>query len=153
VKISDLKPAKNSRKRPTRVGRGHGSGLGKTSGKGHKGQKARSGGAKGPYFEGGQMPLQRRLPKRGFRNEPFKKVYAIINLNTISKLNITDVTPEELFKRKVLKGAVKRVKVLGTGSLEGPIRIKAHAFSASAIEKIKSSGGSYEVIEEYKPKK
>ncbi len=153
MKISDLKPASNSRKRPTRVGRGHGSGLGKTSGKGHKGQKARSGGAKGPYFEGGQMPLQRRLPKRGFRNEPFKKVYAIINLNTISKLNISDVTPEELYKRKVFKRSETKIKVLGTGNLERPINIKAHAFSASAIEKIKSSGGSYEIIEEYRPKK
>lgn len=147
MKISDLKPAKNSRPKSFRVGRGRGSGLGKTAGKGHKGQKARSGGAKGPYFEGGQMPLQRRLPKRGFKNEPFKKVYTVVNLSTISKLSIENITPEDLIAKGVIKRSEKLIKILGNGEITRPVHIKAHAFSESAIEKIKSAGGSYEILE------
>ncbi|MCX8027906.1 MAG: 50S ribosomal protein L15 [Thermodesulfovibrionales bacterium] len=146
MKISDLKPSENSKKKPVRIGRGRGSGLGKTSGKGHKGQKSRSGGTKGPGFEGGQMPLQRRLPKRGFKNEPFKKEYAIINLKTISDLGITDVTPEILKSMRVIKDLKDGLKVLGNGDLQRPVNIKAHSFSASAIQKIKSIGGTAEVI-------
>ncbi len=152
MKISDLKPAAKSRTRAVRVGRGPGSGLGKTSGKGHKGQKARSGGTKGPYFEGGQMPLQRRLPKRGFKNEPFKKVYRVINLNTLSNLDTNDINPAELFARGIIKKSEALIKVLGAGELKGPLNIKAHAFSASAIEKINAAGGTHEILKDYKTK-
>lgn len=147
MKIFELKPAKNSKKKPVRVGRGRGSGLGKTSGKGHKGQQSRSGGTKGPGFEGGQMPLQRRLPKRGFKNEPFKKEYCVINLKTISSLDINDITPEVLKSLRVVKDMKDGIKILGSGELQKPVNIKAHAFSESALQKIKSIGGTAEVIE------
>lgn len=147
MKIFELKPAKDSKKKPVRVGRGRGSGLGKTAGKGHKGQKSRSGGTKGPGFEGGQMPLQRRLPKRGFKNEPFKRQYCIINLKTISMLGITDISPDILKSMKVIKDLKDGLKVLGNGELEKPVNIKAHAFSASALQKIKSIGGTAEVLQ------
>ncbi|HIJ59070.1 MAG TPA: 50S ribosomal protein L15 [Nitrospirae bacterium] len=146
MKINDLKPAKNSKTKAIRVGRGDGSGLGKTSGKGHKGQKSRSGGTKGPYFEGGQMPLQRRLPKRGFKNLPFKKVYEIVNLSTIVKNELTEVTPEILLEKKIIKKLGAGLKILGNGELSKSINIKAHAFSKSAIEKITAAGGNYEII-------
>ncbi|MCX8069777.1 MAG: 50S ribosomal protein L15 [Thermodesulfovibrionales bacterium] len=153
MKIDDLKPAKNSKSKPVRVGRGDGSGIGKTSGKGHKGQKSRSGGTKGPYFEGGQMPLQRRLPKRGFKNYPFKKIFEIINLSTITKLGLSDVTPEILLAKRIIKKLNSGLKVLGNGELKDKVNIKAHAFSKSAIEKIKAVGGTYEIIKEEKTQK
>lgn len=153
MKINDLKPAKNSRRKSVRVGRGDGSGLGKTSGKGHKGQKSRSGGTKGPYFEGGQMPLQRRLPKRGFKNMPFKKVYEIVNLSTIVKHGLTEVTPEILLQKKIIKKINAGLKILGQGELKTVVNIKAHAFSKSSIEKIIASGGKYEIIKEVKTQK
>ncbi len=124
-----------------------GSGHGKTSTKGHKGQKARSGGTKGPGFEGGQTTLQRRLPKRGFKNSPFKKEYAIINLADITKLAGIDViTPEVLLERKMIKDMKDGLKVLGTGDISKPLTIKAHAFSASALSKINAAGGKSEVL-------
>lgn len=147
MKIHDLAPAKGSRHKAKRIGRGMGSGHGKTSTKGHKGQKARSGGTKGPGFEGGQTTLHRRLPKRGFKNSPFKKEYAIINLADITKLAGIDViTPEVLLERKMIKDMKDGLKVLGTGDISKPLTIKAHAFSASALSKINAAGGKSEVL-------
>ena len=136
--------AKHSKKR---VGRGSGSGLGKTSGRGQKGQKARSGGSINPVFEGGQLPLYRRLPKRGFSNYPFKKEYAVINL---SDLNVfedgTVVTPALLKERGIVKKQLSGIKVLGEGQLEKKLTVQAHKFSKSAIDKINESGSKAEVI-------
>jgi large subunit ribosomal protein L15 len=147
MKIQDLTPAPGSTKKPKRVGRGMGSGHGKTATKGHKGQKARSGGTKGPSFEGGQTPLQRRLPKRGFKNYPFKIEYAVLNLSDLDKLAGVDViTPEILIEKKVVKNPKFGIKILGGGSISRPVTVEAHAFSESAIEKIKAAGGKAEVI-------
>ena len=136
--------AKHSKKR---VGRGSGSGLGKTSGRGQKGQQARSGGSINPVFEGGQLPLYRRLPKRGFSNYPFKKEYAVINL---SDLNVfedgTVVTPALLKERGIVKKQLSGIKVLGEGQLEKKLTVQAHKFSKSAIDKINESGSKAEVI-------
>jgi large subunit ribosomal protein L15 len=146
MKIEDFKPAPGSRKRTKRVGRGIGSGHGKTSCKGHKGQKARSGGTKGPGFEGGQMPMQRRLPKRGFKNR-FGIEYALINLGDLMKIEGLDViTAESLKERGILKDMKDGLKVLGEGEITRPLTIKADAFSASAIEKITAAGGKAEVL-------
>ncbi len=147
MRIEDLQPAHGSRSGKKRVGRGVGSGLGKTSGKGHKGQKARSGGSKGAGFEGGQMPLQRRLPKRGFRNYPFSREYAVINLKDLSKIGDLDVvTPEILHERGIVKDVKDGLKILGEGEIRKAITVKAHAFSSTAQEKITSAGGKAEVI-------
>lgn len=146
MRIEDLKPAEGSRKKVKRVGRGIGSGHGKTSCKGHKGQKARSGGGKGAGFEGGQMPLQRRLPKRGFKNH-FTKEYAIINLKDLNRVEGVDViTPDVLFEMGVIKKAKDGIKVLGDGELKRPITIKANLFSSTATAKIAAAGGKAEVI-------
>ncbi|GBE37203.1 50S ribosomal protein L15 [bacterium BMS3Bbin07] len=147
MKIDELKPDEGSKKKAKRVGRGPGSGHGKTSCKGHKGQKARSGGTKGPGFEGGQMPLQRRLPKRGFSNEPFRTEFAITNLKVLSNIEDADtITPELLLERGILKDIKDGLKILGDGELSRPLNIRAHAFSASATQKINASGGKAEVI-------
>ena len=147
LKLHTLRPAPGSKKRKKRVGRGEASGWGKTAGRGHKGQKARSGGGKGPYFEGGQMPLQRRLPKRGFRN-PNRKEYAIINVGDIPKFfrEGEEITPEILLKRKIVKKLKSGVKLLGTGEIKGAYTIKVHKASRRAIEKIEKAGGKVEVI-------
>jgi large subunit ribosomal protein L15 len=147
MKIHDLTPAENSKRKTKRIGRGPGSGHGKTSTKGHKGQKSRSGGTKGPAFEGGQTPLQRRLPKRGFKNRPFKKEYAVLNLKDLVKLgNLETITPEVLLQNKIIKDIKDGVKILGEGTIDRPITIKAHAFSSSAISKINAAGGKTEVL-------
>jgi large subunit ribosomal protein L15 len=143
MKLHDLSPAKGSRKSRRRVGRGPGSGAGKTAGRGHKGQKSRSGFSRRPGFEGGQMPLIRRVPKRGFNNE-FRTEYAVINVGRLSQLD-GEVTPERL----VELGWTKRgelVKILGQGDLETGLTVKAHQFSRTAREKIEQAGGSCEVI-------
>jgi large subunit ribosomal protein L15 len=146
MKIEEIKPAEGSRKRSKRVGRGVGSGHGKTACKGHKGQKARSGGTVGLGFEGGQMPLQRRLPKRGFRN-PFGVEFSIVNLDTINSLTGIDViTPELLREKKIVRDLKDGLKVLGDGKIERPVTVRATAFSASAAEKIAAAGGKAEVI-------
>jgi large subunit ribosomal protein L15 len=148
MKLHELSPAPGSRKERKRVGRGIGSGLGKTSGKGHKGQNARTGGGVRPGFEGGQMPLQRRLPKRGFTNI-FKKDFAIVNLEALNRFEAgTVVTPELLRETRLAKGGKDGIKVLGTGSIEKALTVKAHGFSQSAIEKITAAGGKVEVIGE-----
>lgn len=146
MKIQDIKPAQGSRRKNKRVGRGVGSGHGKTSCKGHKGQKARSGGTTGLGFEGGQMPLQRRLPKRGFKNH-FSVEYAVINLDKINGLQGIDVvTPEILVEKRIIRDMKDGLKVLGNGKIERPVRVVAAAFSASAAEKIAAAGGKAEVI-------
>lgn len=131
----------------TRRGRGPGSGLGKTSGKGHKGQNARSGGGVRPGFEGGQLPLFRRLPKRGFSNAKFKVEYATINVSDLN--NFEDgavITPELLKEMGILKKQLAGVKILGNGNLEKKLTVKANRFSKSAVEKIEKIGGKAEVI-------
>ncbi len=145
MRLSDLSPAPGSTKKPKRVGRGIGSGHGKTSCKGHKGQKARTGSGKGAGFEGGQMPLQRRLPKRGFTTI-FKKQHSIVNLKSLSELSETVITPEILLEKGLIKNIKDGVKILGDGELKGALTVKAHFFSASAKEKIISAGGSAEII-------
>ena len=147
MKIQDLTPAAGSTKKVKRVGRGMGSGHGKTATKGHKGQKARSGGTKGPSFEGGQTPLQRRLPKRGFKNYPFKREYAVLNLSDLEMLgDVAVITPEVLLERRIVKNPQGRNKGTWRRYIVRPVTIKAHAFSASAVEKIKAAGGKAEVI-------
>ncbi len=146
MKLSDLTPYPGSRKKRKRVGRGPGSGHGKTSCRGHKGQNSRSGGGVKPGFEGGQMPLQRRLPKRGFTNI-FQKQYAIVNLATLDKLTETDITPEFLVSEGVVKDMKDGIKILGQGEITKVISVKAHAFSNSAKEKITKAQGSVETIQ------
>ncbi len=146
MRLEDLRPAIGSKKAKKRVGRGPGSGHGKTACRGHKGQKARSGGAKGAGFEGGQMPLQRRLPKRGFKNYPFKKEYSIINLNELSKIGEDLITPEVIQRLGIVKDLKDGLKVLGEGEINRPVTIKANAFSKSALSKIEAAGGTAEVI-------
>ena len=146
MKIQDLRPARGSRKKRKIVGRGPGSGHGKTSTRGHKGQMSRSGSGRSPGFEGGQMPLIRKLPKRGFRRRP-RAGYSIVNLDIFSKLKKESlITPELLKERGVIKGSLNFLKILGKGEIKVPVHIKAHAFSKSAEEKIKAVGGKCEVI-------
>jgi large subunit ribosomal protein L15 len=146
MKLSELSPAPGSSKKRKRVGRGDGSGHGKTSCRGHKGQGARSGGGTRPGFEGGQMPLQRRLPKRGFHN-PFRVNMAIVNLDQLENFpEGSEVTPAALAERGLVSGKNRRVKILGDGALSKALTIKAHGFSAKAKEKIEASGGKVELI-------
>lgn len=149
MKLYDLRPNKGGGSRPKkRVGRGIGSGLGKTSGRGHKGQKARSGGGVRPGFEGGQMPLFRRVPKRGFTNI-FAKEYAIVNVEDLNRFpENTVVTPELLFEEGLVKKskAVDGIKILGDGDVKVKLTVQAHKFSKTAAEKIEAAGGKAEVI-------
>ena len=147
MKLHELRPSEGAFKTAKRVGRGVSSGSGKTSGKGHKGQNARSGGGVRPGFEGGQLPLFRRLPKKGFSNAMFKTVHAIVNLSDLEKFDDgAVVTPELLKEMGILKKQLSGVKVLGNGNLTKKLTVKANKFSASAIEKIESKGGKAEVI-------
>ncbi|MDD2400769.1 MAG: 50S ribosomal protein L15 [Clostridia bacterium] len=147
MKLHNLKSAEGSRDVSTRKGRGTGSGLGKTAGRGHKGQKARAGGGKGPYFEGGQTPLQRRLPKRGFTNI-FKSEYVIINLKQLEERfeDGTVVTPEVLVESGLIKNVRDGIRILGDGDITKALTVKAHGFSKAATEKIAAVGGQTEVI-------
>ena len=146
VSLSTLGPAKGSRKRKVRVGRGMGSKLGKTSGSGNKGQKSRRGYSRRRGFEGGQMPLHRRIPKRGFHN-PFGVKYAVINLEELNVFPEGEtVTPELLRAHGFIRSATDPIKVLGDGELKNKLTIHAHAFSASAKEKIAKVGGAFEVV-------
>ena len=146
MRLEELKPALGSRQKPKRVGRGPGSGLGKTSGKGHKGQLARSGGGKRPGFEGGQMPLTRRVPKRGFKN-PFRKEYAIINLGSLERFDGKEpVTPDALKAVGLIAGSATAIKILGEGEIKKALTIRAHKFSRSAVQKIQAHGGKAEVL-------
>lgn len=147
MKLHELKPNPGSTATKKRLGRGVGSGLGKTSGKGHKGQNARSGGGVRIGFEGGQTPLFRRLPKRGFSNARFKTEYATINVDDLNRFNDGDViTPELLKSTGLVKHQLCGIKILGNGDLEKKLTVKATKFSATAKEKIESMGGSIEVI-------
>jgi large subunit ribosomal protein L15 len=146
VSLSTLGPAKGSRHRKVRVGRGIGSKLGRTSGKGNKGQKSRRGYSRRRGFEGGQMPLHRRIPKRGFHN-PFGVQYSIVNLEELNVFPAGEtVTPELLRAHGFVRRATDPIKVLGDGELKTKLTIHAHAFSASAKEKIAKAGGTFEVV-------
>ncbi len=146
MKLHELKPAEGSRHERKRLGRGIGSGLGKTSGKGHKGQNARSGGGVRPGFEGGQNPLYRRLPKRGFNNIN-RKEYAVVSLDALNRFaEGTVVTPELLKETGVISALRDGVKVLANGELNVKLTVKAHKFSQTAQEKIAQVGGTAEVI-------
>jgi len=146
MKLHTISPAKGSKQKKKRVGRGPGSGLGKTAGRGHKGQKSRAGGFHKVGFEGGQMPLQRRLPKRGFHNI-FKKRYAILNLKQLATLGEATVSPELLLQRGVVKNLRDGLKILGEGELKQAMTVRAHHFSQSAREKIMKAGGTVELLE------
>ena len=142
MKLHELKPAEGSRKARNRVGRGIGSGNGKTAGRGHKGQNSRSGGGVRPGFEGGQNPLFRRLPKRGFTNIN-RKEYAIVNLDTLNRFEEgTEVTPALLIETGVVSNEKSGIKILGNGTLDKKLTVKAHKFSASAKEAIENAGGT-----------
>ena len=147
MKLHELSPAEGSVRESYRKGRGPGSGNGKTAGKGHKGQNARSGGGVRPGFEGGQLPLYRKLPKRGFNNSKFAKVYAIVNveaLNVFEDGAVIDL--EALLAKKIVRKAGDGLKVLGNGELTKKVTVKATIFSASAKEKIEAAGGKIEVV-------
>lgn len=147
MKLHELKNAAGSKHSKKRKARGIASGLGKTAGRGHKGQKARSGGGKGPYFEGGQTPLQRRLPKRGFSNAVFKKQIEIINLDVLDRFEAnTEITPELLKEAGLVKQVKDGVKILGNGEVNKPFVVKVNAISKTAQEKIEAAGGRVEVI-------
>lgn len=147
MRLHELKPAPGARSVRRRVGRGIGSGLGKTSGRGQKGQKSRSGGGKGPHFEGGQTPLQRRLPKRGFTNI-FRTVYNEVKLEALNRFEEgTVVTPEAMLEAGIVRRlGSDKIKVLGDGNIEKALTVQAHGFTKSAAAKIEAAGGKAEVI-------
>ena len=148
MSLHNLKPAKGSVRNRQRVGRGPGSGLGKTAGRGEKGQKSRSGFSRKPGFEGGQMPLHRRLPKRGFTNAPFRKEFATVNLGRLEVFEAgTIVTPELLVKQGLVKRLRDGLKVLADGELTTALTVHAHRFSGKAQERIASLGGRAELIQ------
>ena len=147
MKLHELSPAPGSVKNRFRKGRGLGSGNGKTAGKGHKGQNARAGGGVRPGFEGGQIPLYRRLPKRGFKNDYFRKDYAIVNLESLESFNDGDeITIEKLIKSGIVKKTLCGLKVLASGELTKKLTVKAAVFSESAKTRIESLGGKAEVV-------
>src|ERR1700724_1981520 len=143
--LSNLRAPKKANENKKRIGRGMGSGMGKTSTRGHKGQGSRSGSSLMRGFEGGQMPLHRRLPKRGFTNI-FRVEYVVVNLERLLELGVSEITPEVLKKAHITKRKSDRVKVLGEGELKTALTIQAHKFSKSAQEKITSAGGKFEVL-------
>jgi large subunit ribosomal protein L15 len=146
MKLHELAPPHGAKKRRKRIGRGPGSGHGKTATKGHKGLLARSGGGKRPGFEGGQMPLVRRLPKHGFTN-PFRQEYAVVNLKSLAGLDAADpITLEVLTRAGLIKRKHLPVKILGLGEVDRPMVVQAHRFSKSAEAKIRAAGGRAEVI-------
>jgi large subunit ribosomal protein L15 len=140
ARLESIKRPEGVTKSSKRVGRGPGSGVGKTAGRGHKGQKSRSGGSTKPWFEGGQMPLQRRLPKRGFR--PYRRVeYQVVNVRDLERVKGNEATPETMKAAGLIGSLRKPVKILGEGEIGRAINVKAHAFSRTAREKIEKSGG------------
>lgn len=146
MRLDGLAPQPGSRHRPIRRGRGIGSGRGKTATKGHKGQLARSGGGKGPGFEGGQQPLIRRAPKRGFR-APVRERWTVVSLERLAGLTGSgEITPERLRQAGVIKGRRARIKILGDGNVTTALTVAAHAFSASAKAKIEAAGGTVRVV-------
>ena len=146
MRLNDLAPEKGQRKKKKRVGRGVASGTGKTAGRGNKGQNARSGGGVRPGYEGGQMPIHRRLPKRGFKN-PFKKIFAIVNVQDLNRFEADSVIDEVAFiKSGLVKGDRDGIKILGNGDVEVPVTVRINKISASARQKIEAAGGKIEVI-------
>ena len=145
MNLSTIRAPRKAAEKRKRVGRGMGSGMGKTSTRGHKGQWSRSGARLLRGFEGGQMPLHRRIPKRGFKNI-FREEYAVVNLDRLEAVGETEITPEMLKKAGVIRSK-KRVKILGTGELKTALTVKAHKFSKTAQEKITKAGGKFEVLE------
>jgi large subunit ribosomal protein L15 len=146
MELSELKGAPGSRKKKRRIGRGPGSGRGKTCGRGHKGQKSRSGGKIPPWFEGGQMPLARRTPIKGFKN-PTRKVYEVINLRDLERSGLEgDVTVDVLRAAGVVTGSRKPVKVLAMGEVSRPLNLRVNAVSKKALEKIEAAGGTVELV-------
>ena len=148
MNLHDLYPAPGSKKKPKRLGQGIGSGTGKTAGKGHKGQKSRSGGGVRPGFEGGQMPLARRIPKRGFNNARFAVNYQIVNIESLCRVfeSNQEVTVKELLSTRLINNLKLPVKILARGEMDKPLVIKANAFSESAKNKIEAAGGKAEVV-------
>lgn len=145
IELHNLRPSKGSRKDRKRVGRGPGSGTGKTSGKGHKGQNSRSGGGVAAYFEGGQMPLQRRIPKRGFT--PLNRVeYQVVNVGRLDRVDGADVTPESLRACGLIRSLKKPVKLLAQGDVSGAYNVSVHKISEAAKSKIEGAGGSVTLI-------
>ncbi len=146
MKLENLCASPEAKKRKI-VGRGPGSGTGKTAGRGENGQKSRSGASISPWFEGGQTPLYRRVPKRGFNNKRFRTEYAVINLSDLNRFNDGDViTPEVLYEKGIVKKQLAGIKVLANGKLERKVTVRAHRFSTTAVTKIEESGGTAEVI-------
>ena len=146
MKLDSLKPSEGSRKNRKRIGRGHGSGLGKTSGRGHKGAGQRSGNKKRAWFEGGQMPLARRLPRRGFTNI-FKEKFQIVNISDLNKIKkILDIDPVVLKENGLIRSSLKPVKVLGVGDIDKKINVTATSFSNSAKNKIEKAGGTVTIL-------
>ena len=141
MKLDELKPAKGSTKNTKRLGRGPGTGWGRTSGRGNKGAGQRSGNKKRAWFEGGQMPLLRRLPKRGFSNYGFRKEFQIVNLSTLELLNVDKIDATILAENGVVKSAYRPIKILGDGEISKSIEVSANSFSKTAIEKIEKAGG------------
>jgi large subunit ribosomal protein L15 len=140
ITLANLKPAKGAVKKRKRVGRGTGSGYGKTAGKGMNGQKSRSGYSRKRGFEGGQMPLLRRVPKRGFTNV-FRKEYNIVNLDSIERSGLDEIKPEDFFEKRLVRNKRAKIKILGDGELKRKVKIHAHRFSKTALEKIEKVGG------------
>ena len=145
MKLGELKPAKGSTHSKKRVGRGHGSGLGRNAGRGDKGYHSRSGSKHRPWFEGGQMPLHRRVPKRGFSNFLFKKEYQIVNISDLDKIESELIDPSVMRENGLVKYALRPIKVLGNGELNKKVSVTASAFSSSATKKIEKKGGTVTV--------
>lgn len=143
--LGSLKPADGATKKRKRVGRGPGSGHGKTSCRGHKGQKARSGAKHRAWFEGGQMPLQRRVPKRGFTNI-FRKEFAVVNVGDLERLELEKITPENLIEARLVRKKRQSIKILGNGEITKALEVSAHAFTESAVQKLEKAGGKAIVL-------
>ncbi len=146
ITLANLKPAKGAVKKRKRIGRGPGSGFGKTAGKGMNGQKCRSGYSRKRGFEGGQMPLVRRVPKRGFTNI-FKEKFNIVNLSDIERTGLDEIKYEDFFEKRLARHAKLKIKILGAGELTRKVKVHGHKFSEAAVEKIKKSGGEVIIIE------
>ena len=145
MKLGDLKPAKGATHSKKRVGRGHGSGLGRNAGRGDKGYHSRSGSKHRPWFEGGQMPLHRRVPKRGFSNFLFKKEFQIVNLSDLNIIQSEEINPAVMKENGLVKYSLRPIKILGDGEIDKKINVTASAFSSSAKSKIEKAGGTVEV--------
>tara|TARA_B100000003_G_scaffold126623_1_gene113512 strand:- start:1004 stop:1444 length:441 start_codon:yes stop_codon:yes gene_type:complete len=145
MKLGDLKPAKGATHSKKRVGRGHGSGLGRNAGRGDKGYHSRSGSKHRPWFEGGQMPLHRRVPKRGFSNFLFKKEYQIVNLSDLNIIQSEEINPAVMKENGLVKYSLRPIKILGDGEIDKKMNVTASAFSSSAKSKIEKAGGTVEV--------